>query len=195
METMNDGVYAAMKATIKFDIESKYIENQLNIEIIDLRSVADQHYGHVAEVYLLSDADLLTAKWKVINSNKDDITNMNQVIRLTNSTCITISPLGYYICYTNLDSQITRNLYLQSSVLASYDTLSNFNMATIIKNISVRAPHNELIVDSSMAGFDLLDVSCRSFSRIDSRLTEAFGQTINLKNPHWSMSIIFQRKG
>ena len=54
-------------------------------------------------------------------------------------------------------------------------------MDTMIKTISVRAPYNELIFDSSMAGFDLLGVSRRSFSRIDFRLTDAFGQTINFK--------------
>ena len=56
--------------------------------MIDLRSVADQYYGHGAEDYLLSDADLLTDTWKGINLNKDDINNMNQVIILTISTVI-----------------------------------------------------------------------------------------------------------
>ena len=39
-------------------------------------------------------------------------------------------------------------------------------MYTILKNISVRATYNELILDSSMAGFDYLDVSRRSFQII-----------------------------
>ena len=94
METMSDGLYDVMQAKLKFDNEYTYIENQLNIEIIDLRSVADQHYWHVAEVYLLSDADLLTDKCKGINLNKDDIHTMHQVIRLTKLTLIKISPLG-----------------------------------------------------------------------------------------------------
>ena len=66
-------------------------------------------------------------------------------------------------------------------------------MDTIIKKISVRANYNELIVDSSMAGFDYLDVSRRSFQRKDFRITDSFGKTINLKNLHWSFSIIFQK--
>ena len=44
-----------------------------------------------------------------------------------------------------------------------------------------------------MAGFDYLDVSRRSFSRIDFRLTDSYGKTINLKNAHWSLSIIFKK--
>jgi hypothetical protein len=67
-------------------------------------------------------------------------------------------------------------------------------MDTIIKKISVRANYNELIFDNSMAGFDYLDVSRRSFQRIDFRLTDSYGNTINFKKSHWSLSIIFQRK-
>ena len=111
---------------------------------------------------------------------------MPQTIRLTKTTLITNTPWGEYIYYTNLDLHTTRNLQLHSSALASYDTLFNFNMDTLIKNISVRANYNELIVDSSMAGFDYLDVSRRSFQRIDFRLTDSCGNTINLENSHWS---------
>ena len=67
-------------------------------------------------------------------------------------------------------------------------------MQLLIK-ISVRATYNELIFDSSMAGFEYLDVSRKGIRRIDFRLTDSFGKTIHLKNPHWSMSIIFQKKG
>ena len=49
----------------------------------------------------------------------------------------------------------------------------------MIKKISVRANYNELIFDSSMAGFDYLDVSRRSFQRIDFRLTDSYGKAIN----------------
>jgi hypothetical protein len=119
---------------------------------------------------------------------------MNQIIRLTKTTLITNTPLCDNIYYTNIDLHTTRNLYLHSSVLGSYDTLSNFNMDTIIKKISVRANYNELIFDSSMAGFDYRDVSRRSFQRIDFRLPDSYGNTINFKNSHWSLSIIFQKK-
>ena len=86
MEKLNDGLYADVKAKCKFNTEYDYVKHQLNIEVIDFRSVADQYDGHVAEGYLLSDAYLFTDKWKGINLNKDDIHSMNQVIRLTKST-------------------------------------------------------------------------------------------------------------
>ena len=51
-------------------------------------------------------------------------------------------------------------------------------MDTIIKSTSVRTNYNELIFDSIMAGCDYLDVSRRSFQRIDSRLTDSHGKAI-----------------
>ena len=67
-------------------------------------------------------------------------------------------------------------------------------MDTLSEKMSVRANYNELMFDSSMAGFEYLDVSRRSFSRIDFRLTDSFGKTIKLKTSHWSMSILVQRR-
>ena len=53
MVTMSDGLYADMKTKFKFHIEYNYVENQLNIEIIDLRGAGDRYYGHAAEVPLI----------------------------------------------------------------------------------------------------------------------------------------------
>ena len=68
-------------------------------------------------------------------------------------------------------------------------------MCTILKTRSVRANHNELLFDSSMPGFDYLDVSRRSLQRIDFRLTDSYGTTINYQNSHWGISIIVQKRG
>ena len=59
---------------------------------------------------------------------------MNQIVRLTKLTIVKDTTDGVYIYYTNTDLHTTRNLYLHSSVLGSSDTLSNFNMDTLIKN-------------------------------------------------------------
>ena len=52
-------------------------------------------------------------------------------------------------------------------------------MGTIIKNINVRANYNELMFDSSMAGFDYLDVFRMSFQRIHFIVTDPYGHSIN----------------
>ena len=178
MEKMNDGLYDDMKPKFKFNADYTYVENQLNIELIELMSAGDRYYGHASEVLLVSDEDLLTDKWGGVKLVREEINSLSQIIRLTKSTIVKDTAEGEYIYYTNIDLHTTRNLYLHSSVLGSYDTLSNFNMDTIIKKIIVRATYNELMFDSSMAGFDYLDVSRRSFQRIDFRLTGYYGKIL-----------------
>ena len=94
--------------------------------------------------------------------------------------------------YTYLDLHTTRNLYLSSSSLGSYNTVSTFGCDTIIKKIPVRFNYNEMLFDGSESGYDYLDVSKRSLKRIDFRLQDVFGNLIHLNANHWSFSLIFQ---
>ena len=70
------------------------LKHQLNNEFIGLMSVSHQYYGHVAEVHLFSDEDLLTDTWKGLNLTKDDINSMSKVILLTKSAMLKIPLLG-----------------------------------------------------------------------------------------------------
>ena len=88
MEKMNDGLYDDMKGTCKFNIEYTYVETQLNIERIDLIFIVDQYYGHVDEVYIVPDEDLLADKWGWIRLNKKEMNSMTQIVRLTKTTLI-----------------------------------------------------------------------------------------------------------
>jgi hypothetical protein len=103
---------------------------------------------------------------------------------------VEISPSAPYV--TCLDLHTTRNLYLSSSSLGSYNTISNFGNDMIIKKIPVRYNYNEMLFDSAEAGYDYLDVSKRLLRRIDFRLQDSFGNIVNLNKNHWSFSLIFQ---
>ena len=62
----------------------------------------------------------------------------------------------------------------------------------IIKKIAVRASPGQMLFDSADAGYDFLDVSRRSLSRIDFRLQDSYGNIVNLRNNHWSF-FVFSR--
>ena len=68
-------------------------------------------------------------------------------------------------------------------------------MNTILKTTKCLATYNEFNIDSSMAGFDDLDVSRRSLQRMDFHLTDSYGKYITLNSSHWSMFIICQNRG
>lgn len=79
---------------------------------------------------------LQATPWNNTSLSKSEIHSMNPIMILTKTT--QIKHAAQLIDYTNTELRTTMNLYLHTSVLASYDTLSNFNMDTIIKQMSVR---------------------------------------------------------
>ena len=115
---------------------------------------------------------------------------INTIIRNTEKFVITES--NPYTCY--LDLFQTRNLYLCSSALASYDIVSNFGMDTIIKKIPCSVPYNKLLVQSSGSALDGLDVSKRTIRFIDFKLVDSSFRTIPLQGNHFSFSIVFSQK-
>ena len=115
---------------------------------------------------------------------------INTIIRNTARTIITQT--APYKCYIDLFA--TRNLYLTSSALCSYDTVSNFGMDTIIKKIPCAAKYNEMIFHSSGSTLDGLDVSKRTLRFLDFKLVDSSFRTIPLQGNHFSFSIVFQQK-
>lgn len=91
-----------------------------------------------------------------------------------------------------LDLHVTRNLYLLSSALASYDTISNFGNDTIIKKIPVRGNANDIIFDNASEGFDYLNVSRRTVRHVDFKLVDTNNKVVTLDS-HWSFSIVFTK--
>ena len=91
-----------------------------------------------------------------------------------------------------LDMHTTHNLYLTSTSLGSFDTISTFNCDCIIKKIPVRYNYNEMLFDSAAAGYDYLDVGRKTISRIDFKLLDSMGHVVELNGNHWSFSLVFQ---
>ena len=115
---------------------------------------------------------------------------INDIIRNTEIKFITQT--APYKCYIDLFA--TRNLYLISSALCSYDTVSNFGMDTIIKKIPCTAEYNKMIFQSSGSTLDGLDVSKRTLRFLDFKLVDTSFKTVPLQGNHFSFSIVFQQK-
>ncbi len=115
---------------------------------------------------------------------------INTIIRNTVQT--TIKEGAPYKCYIDLFS--ARNLYLTSSALCSYDTVSNFGMDTIIKKIPCTTTYNKMIFQSSGPTLDGLDVSKRTLRFLDFKLVDSSFRTIPLQGNHFSFSIVFVPK-
>ena len=160
-------------------------ENRLTISFVDNSGSA----GLVKELapFVL---EFYTDEFLATEARISTINTINTIIRNTERTFITeASP---YTCYIDLFQ--TRNLYLCSSALASYDTVSNFGMDTIIKKIPCTGGYNKLIVQSSGSTLDGLDVSKRTLRFIDFKLVDSSFRTVPPQGNHFSFSIVFAQK-
>ena len=87
-----------------------------------------------------------------------------------------------------------RNVYTTSSSLCSYNIVSKFSNDVIIKKIPVKSSYGQMLYDSGESGYDYLDVSKRTLSRIDFKLLDSFGNVLDLRGNYWSFSLVFQLK-
>ena len=159
--------------------------NILTLSMTDARTPQAVKDANPILLQIHTDATLALSPLNISTPN-----SINTMIRNTVQTVIKEG--AAYKCYIDLFG--TRNLYLTSSALCSYDTVSNFGMDTIIKKIPCTAGYNKMIFQSSGSTLDGLDVSKRTLRFLDFKLVDSSFRTIPLRGNHFSFSIVFQQK-
>ena len=86
-----------------------------------------------------------------------------------------------------------RNVYLNCSGLGNFNTMTLNGNRNVVKKIPVNANAGDMIFDQTVTGMDYLDCSSQTLSRIYFRLTDAFGNTVDLHGNHFTFSIVFSR--
>ena len=170
---------------IEFTVIYDHAENMMGIGLVDARTAALQ-LSNPFNLEFLTDEKIITDPALRIA----DPRSINCIIRNTKQTFI--NDATPYTCYLDLFN--TRNLYLTSSALCSYDTVSNFGVDTIIKKIPCTASYNHMIFQSSGSTLDGLDVSKRTLRFLDFKLVDSSFRAIPLQGNHFSFSIVFQQK-
>ena len=158
-------------------------ENILTISIVDTSRTETERNNYPFYLEIYTD-EMLIPRYR------ENANTINTIIRNTSQTLITQAKP--YVCY--LDLFQTRNLYLISSALASYDTVSNFGLDTIVKKIPCTAGYNKLLTQSSGSALDGLDVSKRTLRIIDFKLVDSSFRTVLLQGNHFSFSILFAQR-
>ena len=170
---------------LNFETTYDYTDNLLTVKVIDTRPVQNTPLV----VVFLSDADLKNGGYN--NTPISSPKTLNQILRI-NANMVFYGNGGQNKIYIYLHT--TRHLYLTSSALASYNIVSNFGNDTIIKKIPVRAGFNEMLFDEGADGMDYLDVSRRTLRYIDFKLVDSYFNVVDLRNNHFSFSILFEVK-
>jgi hypothetical protein len=166
-----------------FSCEHNIVDNTLKVSFVDhrlasIKAVAPFVLEFYTDKYLgeLSSEPPNTINTIIANLGRDALVFESQP----------------YLCYIDLFN--TRNLYLCSSALCSYDTVSNFGMDTIIKKIPCSVGYHKMIFQSSGSTLDGLDVSKRSLRFLDFKLVDSSFRTIDLQGNHFSFSIVFVQR-
>lgn len=144
-----------------------------------------------AKITIVSDADLLAGRLWSHPIPDYDIQSINGMLRIGKYSYQLRADFPWK---SYLDLHTTRNLYLTSSALASYSNISNFGNDVIIKKIPVTASFGNMLFHNATTAYDFLDVSKRQLNRIDFRLQDSFGNIVNLRNNHWSFSLVFSER-
>jgi hypothetical protein len=118
-----------------------------------------------------------------------DKKTMNKTLKNFTSKGYNTSPFvsGY------IDLYPLRNIYMTSSGLGNFNTMTITGERNVVKKIPVNAGHGEVIFDQTVTGMDYLDCSHQTLSRISFQLRDIFGNVINLNGNHISFSIVFSR--
>ena len=149
------------------------LQNILVISLSDSRSASAKAQSPIT-LQILTDEVLQNPPAGSNIVRRSDPRTINTILRTSVNTRITEATP--WRCF--LDLHPTRNLYLCSAALASYDTVSNFGNDTIIKKIPCAAGFNKLLVQMSGSTLDGLNVSKRSLRYTDFKLVDTYFRVV-----------------
>ncbi len=176
--TLNEAIVEQMNAGFPgyFTSQPSVRENKIGIK------------GNTTATFeILTDSQLASAGFTTTTPN-----SINSVLRnFTPQVIDTNSNFTWGSGYVDL--MPIRNLYIVSSGLGSFNTMSVSGERSIVKKVPVNANYGEMIYDQSLVGIDYLDCSHQTLSRLSFQLKDVFGNIVNLHEQHWSFSIVFSR--
>ena len=181
-EALQLAINTAMHAAMYFEVVYDVSDNMLTIKQRD-------HFE--VKSYLVPSADQLVGNYWSTMIAKDQLCSMNGILRIGKQSYLLQEAFPYK---SYIDLFTTRNLYITSSCLASYNIISKVGNDVIIKKVAVKAGYSQMLFDSADAGYDFLDVSKRALSRIDFKLQDSYGNIVDLRKNRWSFSLVFQER-
>jgi hypothetical protein len=183
----------ALEAAINLQVQADFGNVMYKVDFVqnDNEIKISQTNFFELHTYIVSSDDLRAGKYWSQPIARELIQSMNGILRIGTYSYMLQEAFPWK---SYLDLFTTRNLYLTSSALASYSNISNFKTDVIVKKIPVTATFGQMMFYNATTGYDFLDVSRRSLTRIDFRLQDSYGNVVNLRGNHFSFSMVFAEK-
>jgi len=85
-----------------------------------------------------------------------------------------------------------QTLYIVSPQLGSFRSLGPLGERDILKKHVVVADTGQISIDTYLNAEDYTDISRQSFRNLSFRLTDAYGNTVNLHGQNWSFTLVLR---
>lgn len=167
----------------KFATEYRKSQGAVIIKWLDSYILNDQ----VKSFKVLTDNEL-RARGRL---ERDINRSVNDLIKNFKDNVIYVKSFPFVSGY--IDMNPVRNAYLTCTGLGNFNTMSLTGDRNIIKKIPINGQPGDVIFDQSQTGVDYLDCSRQTLSRISFQLRDYYGRILDVRDIHWSFSLVFSR--
>lgn len=144
-----------------------------------------------SEIKLFTDDELKGVNdWSGPAYNPNDLMSANEVLGNFTTQYTTSQTFQSGI----VDLRRISNVYISSANLSSFNTLGPRGECNIIKKVPVTTQYGFTIIDNIVVSHDWIDVSKQLLKTLEFRLSDAYGQTIDLRGMPISFSLVFMHQ-
>ena len=134
---------------------------------------------------IMTDEEVLAAQ----NLNTTQPHSLNKF--LGNTTSREYVPESDEYISKRLQFNPVKYIFIKSANLGTFNTLGSFGERTVIKKVPVMAPQDEMILDDTRSGNDMLSCEKQTLKRLEFTITDEFGNVLDLNEHDVSFSLIF----
>lgn len=144
-----------------------------------------------SEIKLFTDDELKGVNdWSGPAYNPNDLMSANEILGNFTTQYTTSQTFQSGI----VDLRRISNVYISSANLSSFNTLGPRGECNIIKKVPVTTQYGFTIIDNIVVSHDWIDVSKQLLKTLEFRLSDAYGQTIDLRGMPISFSLVFMQQ-
>ena len=182
-DSLTDAVQDALNVSFDDDVFTvSYDPRKLTISI---DSVVN------SEIKIFTDEELKgLSDWSGVSYNPSNLMSTNEVLGNYQTQQYTSKTFQSGI----VDLRRFHNIYLSSANLSNFNTLGPRGESNIIKKIPVTTEYGFTIIDNIVVSHDWMDVSKKILKTLEFRLSDAYGETIDLRGMPISFSLIFMEQ-
>ena len=185
--TTNNYTVNSLKTELKTQLDAEFTGNPFTVTYNQdlLTYTLSVSSPWVCKIYTDGELTDPNLDWHGAPFSPTDLKSANEIF--TNS----VKKEGQEITTGIIDLRRYHNIYMSSMNLSSFTTMGARGENNIIKKIPVTVDYGNIIYDNVVANHDWVNVSRLLLKTLEFRLSDVYGNTIDLRGMPISFSLIF----